>query len=232
MRAPISVIIPVLDGEAGLPATLGALGEGLDAGLIRELVLSDGGSRDKTRDIAESAGAIWTEGAQGRGAQIARGVAVAQGEWLLILHADTVLEAGWAGAVRAHINQHRGMAAHGDLAFTATGPAPQIVAGWANLRSRLFGLPYGDQALLVEVGLLDELGGYPELPLMEDVAMARKLRGRFRRGGFTALTSARRYETEGWLRRGAANLALLMRYFSGADPHDLARAYRPSRRRS
>ncbi|RFP90288.1 glycosyltransferase [Rhodobacteraceae bacterium 63075] len=232
MRAPISVIIPVLDGEAGLPATLGALGEGLEAGLIRELVLSDGGSRDATRAIAESAGAVWAEGAPGRGAQIARGVAVAQGEWLLILHADTVLEAGWAGAVRAHINQHRGMAAHGDLAFTATGPAPRIVAGWANLRSRLFGLPYGDQALLVEVGLLDELGGYPELPLMEDVAMARKLRGRFRRAGFIALTSARRYETEGWLRRGARNLVLLLRYFCGADPHDLARAYRPSRRRS
>ncbi len=232
MRAPISVIIPVLDAEAGLPATLGALGEGLEAGLIRELVLSDGGSRDRTRDIAESAGAIWTEGAPGRGAQIARGVAAAGGDWLLILHADTVLETGWTAAVQAHLTQASGKAAHGDLAFAAKGLAPRLVAGWANLRSRLLGLPYGDQGLLIEAALLEELGGYPELPLMEDVAMARKLRGRLRRGGFTALTSARRYETEGWLRRGSKNLALLLRYFCGADPHDLARAYRPSRRRS
>ena len=103
MRAPVSVIIPTLNAASGLPACLGALGEGLEAGLIRELILTDGGSMDETAAIAGAAGAIWLAGSAGRGAQIARGVAASQGAWLLILHADTVLEAGWSKAMLDHI---------------------------------------------------------------------------------------------------------------------------------
>ena len=149
MRAPVSVIIPTLNAASGLPACLGALGEGLEAGLIRELILTDGGSMDETAAIAEAAGAIWLAGSAGRGAQIARGVAASQGAWLLILHADTVLEAGWSRAVLDHIKSAPTKAGFGQLAFAARGAAPRFVAGWANLRARFFGLPYGDQALLV-----------------------------------------------------------------------------------
>lgn len=229
MRAPLSVIIPVLNAEAGLPATLGALGDGLKAGLIRELILSDGGSGDGTRAIAEAAGATWIEGAAGRGGQIARGVAAARGDWLLVLHADTVLVEGWAEAVLAHISDHKQEAGYGQLAFAAEGLRPKLVAGWANLRARLFGLPYGDQAMLLPAALLAEIGGYPELPLMEDVALARALKGRLRPLSLKAITSAQRYETEGWFRRGAKNLSLLLRYLCGADPSRLERAYRRSR---
>ena len=137
-------------------ATLGALGEGLEAGLIRELILTDGGSTDETAAIAEAAGALWLIGSAGRGGQIARGVKAAQGDWLLILHADTVLEAGWSRALLDHITSAPTKAGYGQLAFAARGFAPRFVAGWANLRARLFGLPYGDQALLVAAETLAE----------------------------------------------------------------------------
>lgn len=224
MRAPVSVIIPVLNEEAGLARTLGALGEGLQAGIIRELVLSDGGSEDGTRVIAEAAGAVWVSGPAGRGGQVARGIAASGGEWLLVLHADTVLEAGWVEAVLRAVE--RGQSGYGWLRFAAEGFAPRFVAGWANLRSRVFGLPYGDQGLLVSRALLESAGGYPALPLMEDVALACALRGRLKALGFTARTSARKYEREGWSRRGFRNLSLLARYLCGADPERLAELYR------
>ena len=232
MRAPVSVIIPTLNAAAGLPACLGALGEGLEAGLIRELILTDGGSHDETAAIAEAAGALWLTGAAGRGGQIARGVAASQGAWLLILHADTVLEAGWSRAMLEHITSTPSKAGYGRLAFAAGGAAPRFVAGWANLRARLFGLPYGDQALLVAAQTLANAGGYPPLPLMEDVALARALRGQLVPLGVIALTDAQKYETEGWVRRGARNLWLLLRFFCGADPAVLARLYRRSGRSS
>jgi len=232
MRAPVSVIIPTLNAASGLPACLGALGEGLEVGLIRELILTDGGSMDETAAIAEAAGAIWLAGSAGRGAQIARGVVASQGAWLLILHADTVLEAGWSRAVLDHIKSAPTKAGFGQLAFAARGAAPRLVAGWANLRARLFGLPYGDQALLVAAETLATAGGYPELPLMEDVALARALRGQLVPLGFTALTDAQKYETEGWVLRGGKNLWLLMRFFCGADPAALAQLYRRSDRSS
>ena len=195
----------------------------MGAGLLRELVVSDGGSRDATRAIAREAGAVLVEGPAGRGGQIRRGVAASAGPWLLILHADTRLDPGWAEAVRAHIEAGRD-AAWFRLAFRAGGWAPRGVAGWANLRSRL-GLPYGDQGLLVPRALLDAVGGYEDVPLMEDVSLARRLRGRMRALPATARTSAARYEAEGWGRRGARNLLTLARYLGGADPERLARRY-------
>lgn len=229
MPAPLSVIIPVLNAAAGLRRSLPALAEGLEAGLIAELVLSDGGSRDDTRTIAEAAGAVWVSGAPGRGAQIARGVARARCPWLLVLHADTALQPGWSAAVlEAFATPH--LARYGALSFDAEGVAPRWVAGWANLRSRVLGLPYGDQALLIHRDLLDRAGGYPELPLMEDVALARALRGRLRPLGAVARTCAGRYRDEGWIVRGGRNLSLLARYFAGADPARLAARYVPQRR--
>jgi hypothetical protein len=226
MRAPVSIVIPTLDAADDLPPTLAALGEGLEAGLIRELIISDGGSRDATRAIAEAAGAVWVEGPPGRGGQLARGAATAGGEWLLFLHADTQLAPGWTQAAVAHMRHHAGKAGWFRLRFRARGPAPRIVAGWANLRSRLFGLPYGDQGLLISRALYGSVGGFPAIPLMEDVALARTLgRGRLRALDAEALTSAARYEAEGWLRRGARNLSTLLSFLLGTDAESLARRY-------
>jgi len=223
MRAPMSIVIPTLNAAAELGPCLAALTEGLQAGLIRELIVSDGGSADGTLALAEAAGAVVVSGAPGRGEQVARGVAAAGGAWLLILHADTRLAPGWSDAVAAHIAgpERAGWFA---LRFRGGGLPGRIVAGWANLRSR-FGLPYGDQGLLVPAALLARVGGYPALPLMEDVALARLLRGQMGPLAAVAETSAARYLVEGWLRRGARNLWLLARYLAGADPARLARDY-------
>ena len=224
MRAPISVVIPTLNAETALGPCLAALGEGLGEGLIRELIISDGGSTDGTLRVAAAAGARIVTGAASRGGQLQRGVAAAQGDWLLVLHADTVLPAGWSDAVLPALT--RPGAYHFRLAFDAQGLAPALVAGWANLRSRFLGLPYGDQGLLIDRASYDATGGYRDQPLMEDVALARALRGRLHALPAYVTTSAEKYQRQGWLRRGARNLGTLARYFLGVDPEALAQRYR------
>lgn len=226
MPAEISVIIPTLNAAASLPKCLGALIEGLGAGLIRELIVSDGGSTDETIRIAGEFGANVVTGDASRGAQLRRGGDAAKGNWLLILHADTILEPGWSHVVQTHLEGGPDMAAYFQLKFRARGMRPQLVAGWANLRSRLFGLPYGDQGLLVSRQLYTQVGGYPDHPLMEDVAIARALKGHLTGLPICAVTSAARYQRRGWLRGGARNMWALAQYFAGADPVKLAAAYR------
>ena len=222
MRAPISVVIPTLNAEPSLGRCLRSLMEGLEAGLIREVIISDGGSRDATGALGQAWGAEVLHGAPSRGGQLRRGCAAARGEWLLVLHADTVLAEGWTRDVGAHLQD--GEAAWFRLAFDGGGTAAALVAGWANLRSRA-GLPYGDQGLLVPRRLYDAVGGYPDQPLMEDVALARALRGHLRGLPVTARTSSQKYRRQGWLRRGARNLWTLTRYFAGVSPQRLARSY-------
>ncbi len=226
MPAEISIIIPTLDAEAHLPACLAALMEGLSAGLIRELIVTDGGSRDATCRIAEAAGAILVTGPASRGGQLRRGIAKARGRWLLVLHADTQLEPGWAAAVGEHLSNGQGASAYFRLAFRARGLMPVWFAGWANLRSSMFALPYGDQGVLMSRAHYDRAGGYPDQPLMEDVALIRALQRPLTALPVRAFTSAERYRRAGWLRRGAVNLWTLVRYVLGADPKALAAAYR------
>ena len=223
MRAELSVVIPTLDAEAGLPACLSGLMEGVEAGLIRELVITDGGSTDATLSIAEEVGAQVVTGPPSRGGQLRRGVAATDGAWVLVIHADSVLPAGWAEALPAQMQT--GRPAYFRLRFDVTGLAPQAVALWANLRARWLGLPYGDQGLLISRADYDAVGGYRDIPLMEDVALARALRGRLTRLPMAITTSAAKYQHDGWGRRGARNLTLLLRFLLGADPERLARRY-------
>ncbi|MEB8388234.1 TIGR04283 family arsenosugar biosynthesis glycosyltransferase [Rhodobacteraceae bacterium KMM 6894] len=231
MRAQLSVVIPTLNAESELPALAAGLMEGVQTGLIRELVVSDGGSTDGTLLIAVDLGARVVQGAPSRGGQLRRGANAASGAWLLFLHADSALPDGWTQVVSAQMAQ--GGPAYFKLAFNATGLAPRLVAGWANVRARVFALPYGDQGLLISRKTYDAAGGFPDIPLMEDVALARALA---RTPGARPVdlplairTSAARYQRDGWLRRGARNLWLLIRYLAGADPTALARAYRAPR---
>lgn len=229
MRAPLSVIIPTLNAARTLPGCAAALMEGLNAGLIRELIVTDGGSTDTTAEIADGIGAEVIAGPPSRGGQLRRAVDAAKSDWLLILHADTQLDPGWTDAVAAHLVHDT--PAYFRLAYDAKGVGPRIVAAWANLRSRIFKLPYGDQGLLVRSETLRQIGNYPDIPLMEDVAVARRLTG-LTELPVTARTSFARYAADGWVRRGRRNLILLLRYLRGADPHVLAQAYRRSSRRS
>jgi rSAM/selenodomain-associated transferase 2 len=225
LSAQISVIVPTLNSEASVPACLGALFEGVGAGLIAELILSDGGSGDATARIAQEAGAMLLTGSASRGAQLRRACALARGQWLLVVHADTVLQPGWAGVVTQHLQASTRPACF-RLGFGARGIMPRWVAGWANLRTFLFGLPYGDQGLLIRRADYDRAGGYPDLPLMEDVALVRALGDRPRLLPHRAITGADRYVRNGWLRRGGRNLWALARYLAGADPNDLVDSYR------
>lgn len=223
MRAALSIVIPTLNASSRLPRCLAALMEGLQAGLIREVILSDGGSTDATGAIGQAWGATVVDGAPSRGGQLRRGCAAAHGDWLLVLHADTVLDPGWSDAVAAHLACSE--AGWFRLAFDGGGLAGRIVAGWANLRSRL-GLPYGDQGLVLPRALYETVGGYPDQPLMEDVAIARALRGRLRAIDAGAVTSAEKFRKQGWLWRGGRNLWTLARYGAGVSPERLARSYR------
>ena len=228
MRAPITVVIPTLNAEAPLVALMSDLVEGVGEGLVREVIVSDGGSIDATRAAAANAGAAVVEGPPGRGGQLRRGCAAAAGDWLWAVHADTRLPSGWTAAVARHLRTDG--AGWARLAFRSDASAARHVAVWANLRSRL-GLPYGDQTLLLPRALYEAVGGYEDVPLMEDVRLVRRLRGRLAPMDLTVTTDAARYEAEGWTRRGARNLALLARHAAGADPAALARSYRRRQRR-
>jgi rSAM/selenodomain-associated transferase 2 len=223
MPAHLSIVIPVLNAGDALPALLDSLLPGVAQGVIREVIVSDGGSSDATLQIARDAGCEIVQGPAGRGGQLRRGAEGARGDWLMFLHADTRLPPGWVGAVCTHRDPET--AAYFRLAFRSDAVMARVTAGWANLRSRVFGLPYGDQGLLISRALYDAVGGYAEMPLMEDVALARLLRGRMVMLAETVTTDGRRYEQGGWVRRGARNLWTLARYLAGAEPAKLAEAY-------
>ena len=229
--AGLSVIVPALNAATSLPACLDALSDGrrLSLNLNLDVTVVDGGSTDATRATVTASGASVIDSAPGRGRQLATGAAAAAGDWLLFLHADTRLRPGWDRAVAAHIADPgmRGTAAVFRLAFDDDSPAARRTAALATWRARRLGLPYGDQGLLIARELYAAVGGYPDIPLMEDVVMARRLgRRRIRVLDATAVTSAAKYRRDGWWRRSATNVGLLSLYFLGVPPARLARLYR------
>jgi rSAM/selenodomain-associated transferase 2 len=225
---PLSIIIPTLDAAAALPAALAALAEGHERGLIREVLVADGGSQDATAALAEERGARVIAAPRGRGAQLAVGGAAAAGAWLLFLHADTRLGPGWAAAVAAFIGDAGNDRRAGYLRFRLDDAAPaarrvEAVVAW---RCRRLALPYGDQGLLIAAPLYREVGSFRALPLMEDVDLARRL-GRHRLVPLAAdaVTSATRYRRDGYVARPLRNLGCLALYFLGLPPRVILRLY-------
>lgn len=217
----LSVIIPALNAEAHLGACLDGLGQ------ADELVVVDGGSSDYTIEIAERRSAKLLCAATGRGHQLSAGADAADGDWFLFLHADTRLGEGWRAEADRHIASFPDRAAC--FRFRLDSPAWQarLIERGVAARSRMFGLPYGDQGLLISRKLYGEIGGYRPLPLMEDVDLVRRLgRGRLKMLEVDATTSAERWHRDGWLRRSAGNLALLILYRLGMKPAKIASLYR------
>lgn len=224
----ISVVIPTLDAAAHLPRALAPLVSGAMGGVVKQVVVSDGGSRDETLAIAEAAGCDIVVSERGRAKQLIAGAALARAPWLLFLHADTELSAGWAdeaqGFVRRAGVQQRAAAFR--FAFDDDAPAARRVEFWARLRGRLLKLPYGDQGLLISRRLYDELGGYRDLRLMEDVDLVRRIGpARMTLLATNAVTSADKYRRDGYEKRAWRNLWLMTRYLMGASPDALAKAY-------
>jgi rSAM/selenodomain-associated transferase 2 len=227
----ISVVIPTLNAEERLASTLAALVPAAVDGLVREVIVADGGSTDRTLDIADAAGAEIVRCQAGRGMQLMAGAEKARFPWLLFLHADTALEPGWHAEAKSFIDTveaQRASPAAAAFWFSLddTGFAPRIVETGVALRCALFKLPYGDQGLLVPARLFHEIGGYKPLPLMEDVDIVRRLgRRRIVMLRSRAITSAARYRRDGYSRRVVRNLSCLALYFLGAPVQKISRFY-------
>ncbi|MGB0670985.1 MAG: TIGR04283 family arsenosugar biosynthesis glycosyltransferase [Rhodospirillales bacterium] len=213
----ISAVIPTLNAAA----TLGPCLQSLAA--ADEIIVADGGSSDATAEITARHGAHWLPSERGRGQQLAAGAMAAKGDLLLFIHADTHLEEGWRDDLLA-LPADKALAFR--LAFDTPHPAARRIERLANWRATVLGLPYGDQGLALTRPFYDALGGYQPLPLMEDVDMVRRIgRRRLCHSARVALTSAERYQRDGWWSRPLRNLGLLGLYFMGMAPERLAALY-------
>lgn len=219
----LGIVVPTLNAAAELPATLDAI-----AGAAGDVVAVDGGSTDGTRELLRAAGVRTIVAPRGRGRQLAAGAAAAAGDWLLFLHADTRLQAGWDAAAAAFmaVAANRRRAACFRLRFDHDSPAARRVAWFAARRCRWLGLPYGDQGLLLARDFYRALGGFRPLPLMEDVDLVRRIgRRRLVVLECDAVTSAERYRRAGYAPRVARNLLCLAGYVLGVPPRLLLRLY-------
>lgn len=228
--ALISVVIPCLNGEARLPACLDALVGPTVDGLVREVIVVDGGSTDQSVLIADGFGARVMETEPGRGTQLRAGAEAAKSDWLLFLHADTVLADDWSKDAAIFVKEGAMRAAVFTLRFDTSGFAPNIVSGGAMVRTRLLKLPYGDQGLLISRALYDAVGGFGNMPLMEDAEFIRRLTKKHGRKALEvlparAITSAARYERDGYFTRVFKNSCILLRFLMGASPEALKRSY-------
>jgi rSAM/selenodomain-associated transferase 2 len=227
----ISVIIPTLNAEGGLAACLTALVPAAIDGMVREVIVVDGGSNDHTLKIIEQSGAELIHSGPGRGEQLAAGAARARSPWLLFLHADTVLQPGWEREVSALIERidsgrRRPTAAAFRFALDDDGFRPRMIEAGVAIRCALLRLPYGDQGLLIQRHLYQQVGGYSRLPLMEDVDLVRRIgRRRMTILRARAVTSATRYQRDGYVRRSARNLSCLALYFLRVPTRIIARLY-------
>jgi rSAM/selenodomain-associated transferase 2 len=213
----LDIVIPTLNAASGLERTLAAL-----AGL--SIIVSDGGSTDDTVEVACRFGARVVAGPPGRGVQLAAGAKAGTAPWLFFLHADTVPQAGWTHATETLIDDTAG---YFRLRYDSPRPAARRLERLVAWRCRTFALPYGDQGLVISRAFYERLGGFRHLPLMEDVDLVRRI-GRERLVALDAevVTSARRYERDGWLSRPLRNLSCLALYFAGVPTSALERLYR------
>jgi rSAM/selenodomain-associated transferase 2 len=225
----VTVVIPVLNDTAALASLLSALPTSTAEPALELIVVDGNPAGDPTMDALREryADVAWIESAPGRGLQMNEGARRASGRWLVFLHADTRLGVGWIDVIRRLDEQTQIVG--GSFRFALDSPA--LWARWIEwgvwIRVRLFDFAYGDQALFVRRTIFEELGGYQELPLMEDVDFIRRLRGRGRleHAVVPALTSARRWEQDGWVRRTIENLLLVALFLAGQPPERLARRY-------
>ncbi len=223
----ISVIVPTLDEEKNIVPLLGDL----QRSRCVEIIVVDGGSRDRTVSRARKMGAHVINASPGRARQMNRGAAAARGRSLFFVHADSRLPPGFDDLLRQVLSAPDVAAAAFRLRIDAQGIGIRFVEFWANVRSRALQMPYGDQGLGIAAGLFEKVGGFPELPIMEDFELVRRLRSQ---GRIAILPAAVRTSPRRWLNVGVGrttliNQAIVCAYMGGVSPQTLARFYRRSR---
>lgn len=224
LQVSISVVIPTLDEQDCIARALESVGTGPGV----EVLVVDGGSADETVARATGAGATCAVVAPGRARQLNDGARRVSGDIVLFLHADTVLPPAWDDHVRNAVARPSVVAGAFQLGINAPDPSLRLVELLANWRSRVLRMPYGDQAVFVRRDLFLRLGGFSELPIMEDFDLARRIR---RRGALVtipvrALTDARRWRRLGPLRATLLNQACIVAFLLGISPDRIAKWYR------
>lgn len=225
--ASVSVIIPTLNEEQAIAATLRRTRQ---PG-VREIIVVDGGSVDETRALAYRQADLVLSAARGRAAQMNAGAARAAGEVLLFLHADTLLPDGFAQAVAATCMRPGVIGGRFDADLVPPTPLLRLTGELMNWRSRLTRIATGDQAIFIRTDVFRQLGGYADIPLMEDVDLSRRMK---RAGKIACLrqrvtTSARRWQAHGVVRTILLMWSLRTLYFFGVSPVRLRRLYDDAR---
>ena len=223
----ISVIIPVLNEEKSIVSTLRALqSQGAE-----EVIIVDGGSTDRSREICQRMGAIVLMSPRGRARQMNRGVRQATGEIVLFLHADTRLPASGLDDVRFALSDSRYVGGRFDVRLDDDRWIFRVIGNMISFRSRLTKVATGDQAIFVRRDVFEKIGGFPDLPLLEENAFSRKLkkRGRIACLRSQVVTSARRWEKEGIWRTILKMWMLRLCYLTKVSPFLLKRFYNDAR---
>jgi len=228
-RPAISVIIPTLNEVEGLSATL----KRAQAAKGVEIIVVDGGSSDGTVQLARASGARLLSAKGGRAKQANTGAKAARGDVLLFLHGDTLLPEGFDQHVFKLLAKPGIVAGAFVLGIDGPETGLRLIEKLANFRSRFFQMPYGDQAVFLRSDLFRVVGGFPEMPIMEDFVLLRRLKreGRVAIAPVAVSTSSRRWLRMGILKTTLINQAILLAYFSGMDNDRLAHWYRRSKSR-
>jgi rSAM/selenodomain-associated transferase 2 len=223
----LTIVVPCLDEAEGIGAALAALQPYRRAG--HQVIVVDGGSRDGTAELARPHADRIIGSARGRALQMNAGAALAEGEVLLFLHADTRLPPEADRLILDGLARCGRCWGRFDVRLSGTLPALRMVEGLMNLRSRLTGVATGDQAIFVARETFEAVGRYLEIPLMEDIALSARLKrvGRPLCLRAQVVTSSRRWERDGIWWTILFMWRLRIAYFFGADPRRLAGRYYP-----
>ena len=223
--ASLSIIVPVLDEEARIGAALQALAPFRARGA--EVIVADGGSRDRTMEIARPLADRVIAAPRGRGAQMNAGAAAASGDVLLFLHADTTLPPEADVLVLEGLRDTAWQWGRFDVRIEGRSPLLAVISGFMNWRSLITGIATGDQAMFVTRAAFAAAGGFPDIPLMEDVALSKRLKRVSRPLCLTArvVVSGRRFDERGAIRMILLMWRLRLEFWLGVPPAALARRY-------
>jgi rSAM/selenodomain-associated transferase 2 len=227
MRPSIGVVVPILNESAILPSCLERL-QGLGADAV---ILVDGGSSDGSEKMLRESGMRWIRAPRGRARQMNTGAAMLDSDILLFLHVDTIMDSSHIESLRLAMADSTYVGGRFDVRLDGSHPVLALIGALINLRSRLSRISTGDQAVFVHRRLFEDMGGFADMPLMEDVDFGRRLK---RCGRIACLrrrisTSGRRWEQHGIIRSVLLMWWLRLRFWLGTDPEVLARIYRDAR---